>query len=507
MLARAQKFPRLNGLLNRLRETHGSVAVTRGAGVRSLIRALREGKLIGVLGDQSAGKTEGILLPFFGRKTSVPTGAFELAVRTGALLMPSYMVRLKNAHHEIFVENVLKDDPSLPNEERIRSLAGQYLASLEDYISRFPNQWLWENKRWKYSWTRKILILSDGKPGHFKQSDVVQELMSSLVEFHGRPGLEFDTEKIHIEYRSSLHRVLLYVLAPLIKPWIQGRIDWLGGFLKPGSFGAVKAARADFIIAAGSGLAPVHQLLAAETGAKTVVIMKPPFPYTIMRYDLAIVPAHDGGILPKKSFRCVIMPSGYRARDRLSDVAELKAGVTGVEDAGIAVFVGGKTRHFDITVSDAEKLAMTLKKISKRNGGYMLTTSRRTSKPVEQFLKTAITRDPSCRYLVIANEDNPAYAASAMISLANIVIVTGDSLAMISEAVGGGKKVIVLNLGEGELPPKHYRFHQVLSQRGLVTMSCIEDLERTVADLVKKTDRVAKDREKNALLQRLGELL
>lgn len=137
----------------------------------------------------------------------------------------------------------------------------------------------------------------------------------------------------------------------------------------------------------------------------------------------------------------------------------------------------------------------------------MLTTSRRTSKPVEQFLKTAITRDPSCRYLVIANEDNPAYAASAMISLANIVIVTGDSLAMISEAVGGGKKVIVLNLGEGELPPKHYRFHQVLSQRGLVTMSCIEDLERTVADLVKKTDRVAKDREKNALLQRLGELL
>ena len=195
VLARDQKFPKVNELLNQLRETHGSVAVGRGVGVRALIKALREKKMIGVLGDQSAGKTEGIILPFFGKKTSVPTGAFELAIRTDSLLMPSYMVRIDRSRHEIFVEETLQDDPSADTETRVRSLARQYLDSLERFISQYPGQWLWENKRWKYSWSRKIVILSDGKAGHFKQSDVVAEMMSSFTEFHGRAGLEFQTEK------------------------------------------------------------------------------------------------------------------------------------------------------------------------------------------------------------------------------------------------------------------------------------------------------------------------
>lgn len=507
VLARDQKFPKVNELLNQLRETHGSVAVGRGVGVRALIKALREKKLIGVLGDQSAGKTEGMILPFFGKKTSVPTGAFELAIRTDSLLMPSYMVRTNRSHHEIFVEEILRDDPSADTESRVRLLARQYLDSLEHFISRYPGQWLWENKRWKYNWSRKILILSDGKAGHFKQSDVVAEMMSSLTEFHGRAGLEFQTEKIHIEYRSSLHRVLLFLMALFLRPWIQGRIEWLRIFLKPECHQAIEEATADFIVAAGSGLAPVQQLLARETGAKTVVIMKPPFPYSLMSYDLAVVPAHDGGILPKNSMRCVIMPSGYRAPDRSGDAAILRTQIGETEKVRIAVFLGGKTRGFDITVPDAEKIAMILKRICRKSAEYMLTTSRRTSRMVEQFLKGVLAQDPACRYLVIANEDNPPFAAGGMMQLADLVIVTEDSLAMISEAVGAEKKVIVLHLGEGELPAKHYRFHQVLIQRGLVTMSGLEDLDKTVAELIKKEVPPMLDRERNSLLQKLGSLL
>jgi len=61
--------------------------------------------------------------------------------------------------------------------------------------------------------------------------------------------------------------------------------------------------------------------------------------------------------------------------------------------------------------------------------------------------------------------------------------------------------------GQGDLPAKHYRFHQTLSQRGLVTLCCLEDLERTVAELLNKAASPVIDREKNALLQKLGELL
>ncbi|MFH1208203.1 MAG: ELM1/GtrOC1 family putative glycosyltransferase [Candidatus Omnitrophota bacterium] len=507
MLTREQKYPRLNGLINELRESHGSVSISRGAGIRGLIRALREEKMIGVLGDQSAGKTEGIILPFLGRRTTVPTGAFQLAHRTDALIMPFFIVRTGGPEHEVYAGEVLKDDPSLAPQARVEFQARQYLKVLEGFIRKFPNQWLWENKRWKYCWDRKIVILSDGKAGHFKQSEVVAEMLAGFKEFHGRPGLKFETEEIHVEYRSALHRTALFLTALLMKPWIQGRLHWLARFFTPETQKAIEQANADFIIAAGSGLAPLQRLLAQETGAKSIVIMNPPFPYSVTNYDLAIVPAHDGGRVPKRTFRCVIMPSGYKTSDREEDVKQLQAKLGEGVRPTLAVFLGGATRNYDLTVSDAEKLCSTLKRASSRAGDYMITTSRRTSVHVERFLKNALARDPACRFLMIANEDNPSYAAGGMLGLADLLIVTEDSLAMISEAVGTGKRVIVLSLGEGELPKKHYRFHQILVQRGLVTLSGLADLEKNITGLLKKPATPVLQREKDALIERLGALI
>jgi KDO2-lipid IV(A) lauroyltransferase len=507
ILTREQRYPRINGLINELRESHGSVSIGRGAGIRGLIRALREKKMVGVLGDQSAGKTEGIILPFFGRRTTVPTGAFQLAHRTDAFIMPFFIVRTGGRNHEVYSEEILKDDPSLEPKARVEFQARKYLEVLEDFIRKFPNQWLWENKRWKYCWDRKIVILSDGKAGHFKQSEVVAEMLADFKEFHGRPGLKFETERIHVEYRSAFHRTALFCLAFLMKPWIQGRLHWLSCFLTPETQKAIEEANADYIIATGAGLAPVQMLLAQETGAKKIVIMKPPFPYSMAHYDLAIVPAHDGGKVPKKTLRCVVMPSGYKTLDREADVKQLQSKLREEPWPKMAVFLGGATRGYDLTVSDMEKLCSVLKRSSARAGDYMVTTSRRTSPAVERFLKSALAQHSACRFLVVANEENPPYAAGGMMGLAQLLIVTEDSLAMISEAVGTGKRVIVLSLGEGELPEKHYRFHQILAQRGLVTLSGLADLEKNIAELLKKPATPVLQREKDALIEKLGTLI
>ena len=507
VLAADQKYPRLNEFLNQLRESRGSVSVSRGVGIRALYRALREKKFIGMLGDQSAGKTEGIILPFFGRKTTVPTGAFELAQRSNAVILPCFMARVQGIKQEVYFCKALEEDLSLDPQACVEFQAKQYLRVLEDFIRKYPDQWLWANKRWKYCWNRRILILSDGKAGHFKQSEAVAELLSNFKEYHGRPGLEFEIERIHVEYRSEWHRKIFFFLAFLMKPWIQGRLHWLKPFFTEETQKAVEKANADFIIAAGSGLAPLQMCLAAETGAKKIVIMKPPFPYSMTDYDLAIVPAHDGGKVPKHTFRCVIMPSGYKVHDRSGDIQQLKQKVGGEPRIKIAVFIGGATREFDLTIPDMERFCSVLKRIAPKAGDYVITTSRRTSAPVADFLKKNLSQHPGCRLLVIANEDNPSYAAGGMMGLADLLIVTEDSLAMISEAVGTGKRVIVLSLGEGELPDKHYRFHQILSQRGLVTLSCLEDLEKNILDLLKKPAFPVVQREKNALVQKLGALL
>jgi KDO2-lipid IV(A) lauroyltransferase len=507
VLTREQKYPRLNGLINELRESHGSVSISRGAGIRGLIRALREKKMVGILGDQSAGKTEGMILPFFGRRTTIPTGAFQLAHRTDAFVMPFFIVRTGGHEHEVYSEEVLKDDLSLEPQARVEFQARQYLKILEDFILKFPNQWLWENKRWKYCWDRKIVILSDGKAGHFKQSEVVAGMLSDFREFHGRPGLEFKTETIPVEYRSPFHRAALFALAFLMKPWIQGNLCWLAPFFTVDTQKAIERANADYIVAAGSALAPVQMLLAQETGAKKIVIMNPPFPYSMTHYDLAIVPAHDSGRVPRRTLRSVIMPSGYKSHDRSLDVRALQAKLGEGTRPKIAVFLGGATRDYNLTVSDMEKLCSVLKRASSRAGDFMLTTSRRTSMPVERFLKSHLGEQRACRLLVIANEENPPWAAGGMMGLADLLIVSEDSLAMISEAVGTGKRVIVLSLGEGDLPEKHYRFHQILSQRGLVTLSGLADLEKNITQLLGQPALPVLQREKEALIERLRALI
>jgi hypothetical protein len=270
---------------------------------------------------------------------------------------------------------------------------------------------------------------------------------------------------------------------------------------------AIERANADYIVAAGSALAPVQMLLAQETGAKKIVIMNPPFPYSMTHYDLAIVPAHDSGRVPRRTLRSVIMPSGYKSHDRSLDVRALQAKLGEGTRPKIAVFLGGATRDYNLTVSDMEKLCSVLKRASSRAGDFMLTTSRRTSMPVERFLKSHLGEQRACRLLVIANEENPPWAAGGMMGLADLLIVSEDSLAMISEAVGTGKRVIVLSLGEGDLPEKHYRFHQILSQRGLVTLSGLADLEKNITQLLGQPALPVLQREKEALIERLRALI
>ena len=52
-----------------------------------------------------------------------------------------------------------------------------------------------------------------------------------------------------------------------------------------------------------------------------------------------------------------------------------------------------------------------------------------------------------------------------------------------------------------------YRFHQILVQRGLVTLSGLADLEKNITELLKKPATPVLQREKDALIERLGTLI
>lgn len=506
-LMREQKHSRLNALLNDFREIKGSRVVrNRGMDLRGLVRALKNGDLVGVLADQSAGKNGGLILPFFGRKTTVPTGSFEIASRTGALLLPAFISRKADGKHLIQVEEPIDCPPNEKDAKKFEKPLRDYLKLVEKHIRDFPDQWLWAKKRWKYSWTKRLVILSDGKPGHVKQSQAIAQAFKSIREQYGRPGMEYPLETIQVRYRSDFHRTLFYAAAFFARPWIQGRLWLLKLFFEPETAAALEKAQADFVISTGSSLVPVNLCLARENRAKSVVVMRPPFPYDLCRYDLAVIPEHDQGRVPEQSLRLLLTPSAPNTQNPydFENGPAPEAGGHGKIAAG--VLLGGPTRDYGMSAETVKRLFESLE--NSEGSNYAVTTSRRTPEEISRYLKAESAHWRKCRELVIASEDTRSGVVESMIRTAEFLIVTEDSISMVSEAVSSGKHVISLATGDtSKLPLKHERFLNLLEKKKAIVRADAGNLAQKLALLQGLDLSAVAGEEKESLRKKLQEIL
>lgn len=471
VLAREQKHSRLNDYLNDLRASHGSVTIQKGGGVRELIRELKKGGFVGVLGDLSGGRS-GIVVKFFGRKTTAPPGIFEIASRTNATILPCFMVRLGGPRHRVFIEEPFECLKTSKGEFDLQATIQNYYGLLEKWISDYPDQWLWIYKRWKYCFTKKILILKDMQAGHANQSEAIagelEKLRESLPQEY-----ELKFQSITVRFKSNWHRKLFFLFTFFALPFAQGRLSVLNFFFEAECAQELQKAYADLIVSAGSSLAPLNLLLKKENLGKSIVVMKPSFPFHSRFFDLLIVPVHDAFpkhkrgvvrtlITPSCVDRNLLQMSGGQLAERVSLALNGKK--------RISVFIGGKTKSYEFKQSAFRKWLLELKTCAeKSNFELLITTSRRTDPEISQLVKEELGAHPRTKLLVIASESNIENVVYGMLALSDIALVTEDSVSMISDAVSAEKKVIVLKLGNGKLPKKHYRFQEALRANALVS--------------------------------------
>ena len=485
VLAREQKHGLLNDFLNELRSSCGTVMIHTGGGVRELIRTLKEGGATGVLGDLSGGR-EGIVVRFFGRKTTAPAGIFEIAKRTNAQMLPIFSVRLNGPFHQVFVGESFPFAETGNPDRDISETVQNYYRLLESWIERYPEQWFWFYKRWKHCFTKKIMILRDEKAGHRSQSEAVQRQMEEL-----RASLpndyEMEFQSVDVKFKSSFHRKLFFAAAFLFYPFAQGRLHLLKFFLDSKSAETLSESYADIIISAGASLAPLNLLLNRENFAKSIVIMKPPFPYAARFFDLSIVPIHDAfSGHARKTIRTFIAPNLVNdvLLERSSRELGKKCALDSTAPKRISVFIGGDSKSYQFKHSEFEKWLHALKVFAEEQGFELLmTTSRRTSAPISDLVKREFSNHPACKLLVIANESNIENVTYGMLALSDIALVTEDSVSMISEAVSAEKKVVVMKLGNGKLPEKHNRFHETLHSNHLVEVANAEGFLECIGHL------------------------
>ena len=83
----------MNWLIERFRRRSGVELIAKSQALPAMRDALRQGRMVGVLLDQNASRTEGVFVPFFGIPASTSKALAVLSLRTGAPVVPIFIRR------------------------------------------------------------------------------------------------------------------------------------------------------------------------------------------------------------------------------------------------------------------------------------------------------------------------------------------------------------------------------------------------------------------------------
>lgn len=215
----------------------------------------------------------------------------------------------------------------------------------------------------------------------------------------------------------------------------------------------------ELLISCGRRAVPYSLYVRKASGntAKTVHIQNPQT--TVSGFDLVVPPAHDH-LRGDNVFETV--GSLHRVNRALLDreAAKFSASLASLPRPLICVLIGGSNSCYRLTPAIIEKLAHQLADLAKSGGyGLAVTPSRRTGKANIKALRAALADAPAVIWDF--QGDNPYFG---YLGLADAILVTCDSINMVSEACASGKPVHVIELDGGNR--KFDEFHGNMAARG-----------------------------------------
>ena len=147
VVARRIYYEGFDEVISKLRAS-ASVKVIYRTSAREMLKCLHGNGLLGILSDQDTDKVDGVFVDFFGRPAYTPVGPVVLALKTGASIVPCFIVR-ENGRHTIHVEEPLELLVTGDREKDLYVNTGRCSKVIESYIRKYPSQWVWMHQRWK----------------------------------------------------------------------------------------------------------------------------------------------------------------------------------------------------------------------------------------------------------------------------------------------------------------------------------------------------------------------
>jgi mitochondrial fission protein ELM1 len=261
-----------------------------------------------------------------------------------------------------------------------------------------------------------------------------------------------------------------------------------GGWPSTGYAGRLAPPWPDLVIGAGRRIAPLVAALGKLHGMKTVQILDPQMP--LVAFDLVVVPEHDRVAAPN-----VITTIGAVGRvtpERIAaEVSAWRPRLAHLPVRRVACLIGGPGKSAFWREEDVDRLVAELAALSRSGIGLMITPSHRTDPVVIAGFKADC--DPATTFIWDGVGDNPH---PGILGLAEAVLVTEDSVNMVSEAATTGLPVHVFRAAGRSA--KIAAFHSAMTRRG-ITRDFTGAIEAWSYTRLAEADRVAVEIEKRLL--------
>ncbi len=150
VVMRPMDNPYLDRLLQQYRTMYGNKVVPKDDFVRGLLAAMKAGETVGILMDTNMTPPQGVFVDFFGIQACTASGLARIALRTDAAVVPGFTI-----WDESLGKYRLRFDPAVElvrtgdMEADIIANTQKFTKVIEDYVRRYPDQWLWVHRRWK----------------------------------------------------------------------------------------------------------------------------------------------------------------------------------------------------------------------------------------------------------------------------------------------------------------------------------------------------------------------
>ncbi len=300
----------------------------------------------------------------------------------------------------------------------------------------------------------KVLIVDDGKLGHTQQS---MALVALLREVLSGGGLQTELVFLRVAI-STARRGVLEWLASGSSNVFESQIRFVAKELD-----AISSVEPDIIVSCGRNASIVSALYSSPSCVKICILY--PGRYALSRFNLIITPLHDSNkFAPDHKILQTTLALSYPFTKQAKSDAN--------PEEGIGVLFGGSNRSYKLTPAACRSIANQLVLLQKRtNAKLYWTASRRTPSFLKEILERELASSEVCATeLKDINE---------FFDRCEWILVSADSISMISQSVAYGRRVSVFTLPSGPMPShKFKKFIDNLNRQNAITICHYDQLGR-----------------------------